>query len=70
MNGLLSCQNTNGLSWGFHPQMDSREAGNEDGPGVPRQPYLVGSEGIPHDHLPVLEGKEETVQELSTSPYR
>lgn len=50
--------------------MDSREAGNEDGPGVPRQPYLVGSEGIPHDHLPVLEGKEERVQELSTSPYR
>lgn len=30
-------------------------------------PHLVRGEGIPHDHLPILEGEEQTVQRLSSS---
>jgi hypothetical protein len=31
--------------------------------------YLVGGEGVPHNHLSILEGEEDTAQKLAVRSY-
>lgn len=45
--------------WGCLEGMRTQGCGSEVLLNMPvTTPYLVSSEGIPHDHLPILEGKE------------